>query len=83
MVDESVISGYPDGTFKPNGTITRAEFSKILGGLMKVSSNNDAFTDTKGHWAASVINGLVKEGVIETAEYPNGFKPNEQITRLE
>ncbi|OEH94107.1 S-layer homology domain-containing protein [Bacillus solimangrovi] len=83
MVEQGVIGGFPDGTFRPNDTITRAQFSKILARLMEVDSNTKSFSDVKGHWAEGKINGLVKEGVIETSEYPNGFEPNKDITRLE
>jgi hypothetical protein len=74
---------YTDGTFRPYGTITKAEFSKILAVLMDVESENLAFADTKGHWAESKINGLVDAGVIVTSEFPNGFGKGEPITRLE
>lgn len=83
IVAEGAINGYPDGTFKPNGTITRAEFSNIQALLMGASDGNSAFDDTKGHWGESAINGLVKAKVIDPAEYPNGFDPNGNITRLE
>ncbi|OEH92537.1 S-layer homology domain-containing protein [Bacillus solimangrovi] len=83
MVEQGVIGGFPDGTFRPNDTITRAQFSKILAGLMGVESNTKSFSDVKGHWAEANINGLVNEGVIEKIEYPNRFEPNKEITRLE
>lgn len=83
IVAEGAINGYPDGTFKPNGTITRAEFSIIQSQLMGATDSKSAFDDTKGHWAESSINGLVEAKVIEPTEYPNGFDPNGNITRLE
>lgn len=83
IVQTGALAGYPDGTFKPNESISRAQFSKILGSLMDVSSENPAFTDIAGHWAQSYISGLVDKGVILPSEYPHGYAPNAAITRLE
>lgn len=83
LAGKGVISGYPDGTFKPSLTITKAQFSKILSGLMDVKSESLSFSSVKGHWSESYINGLVEIGVIEKDEYPHGYFPNEQITRIE
>lgn len=83
LVATGAIHGYEDGTFRPQATITRAEFSKILSVLMKASSNDLAFPAMKGHWAASSVNGLKAKGVIVPSEYPNGYNPNRNITRLE
>lgn len=83
LTSKGVINGYPDGTFKPEGTISRAQFSKILSGLMGFESNNLSFSSIKGHWSESYINGLVEEGIIVTDEYSNGYYPNGPITRIE
>ncbi len=61
-----VIDGYTDGSFKPNGTVTRAEMAKMIfvlwnGGKSDASayqSMNSAFADTKNHWAAGYVNFL-------------------------
>ena len=67
----SIIGGYEDGTFRPNGNVTRAEMCKMIcvalnGGreptLGNISSNT--FTDTQGHWAAPYIEYCVKNGVV-------------------
>lgn len=83
MVESAAVDGYPDGTFRPDGTITRAEFSKVLSELINADGGSNAFADTKGHWAESKVNGLVGKGIIVKSEYQNGFDPNENITRLE
>lgn len=80
IVQTGAFAGYPDGTFKSNESISRAQFSKILGSLMDVSSENPAFTDIAGHWAQSYISGLVDKGVILPSEYPHGYAPNAGIT---
>ncbi|CAM4028118.1 S-layer homology domain-containing protein [Paenibacillus alkaliterrae] len=83
MVEQGAISGYPDGTFRPDGTITRSEFSKILSEVIDAKDEKNAFADTEGHWAESSINGLVDEGIIVKSEYPYGYGPDKNITRLE
>lgn len=85
MVEQGAISGYPDGNFRPDGTITRSEFSKILSEAMdsKGETSAYAFADTEGHWAETSINGLMSDGIIVKSEYPNGYDPNKNITRLE
>ncbi|ODP27159.1 Alpha-amylase [Paenibacillus nuruki] len=78
------IEGYPDGTFKPDRVITRAEAAKILQSFMKYQG--DAvypFTDEKNIplWAKVAINKLGGELFIG---YENGqFKPNRKITKEE
>ncbi len=59
MVDLGILAGYTDGTFKPNNTISRAEFSKILVLSLKlpeVRPASPAFSDVPAnHWAYSVV----------------------------
>ncbi|WP_248928699.1 S-layer homology domain-containing protein [Paenibacillus hamazuiensis] len=83
--DRKMISGYEDGTFKPNGQITRAEFAAILSRSTKLPSatGSDPFSDMKGHWAESAVIQLVAQGFINPGDYPSGFNPNTQLTRYE
>ncbi len=59
MAELGILDGYADGTFKPNKTISRAEFSKILVlslKLPKVTPPNPAFSDVPvNHWAYEVV----------------------------
>ncbi len=69
LVGANVLSGYPDGTFKPEKTVTRAEFAKLLvhGLNLEDSKYNGTlkFTDiSKNHWAYDYIGIGVKEGLI-------------------
>lgn len=79
------LTGYPDGTFRPNQSITRAEFAAIAVRFLSdevqgVSGGN--FSDTAGHWAADAIGRAAAAGWI--AGYPDGtFRPNAPITRAE
>ena len=51
-----IITGYPDGTFKPNKPITRAEFAAIAARFDETQSGKSAtFSDVIGHWAAKEI----------------------------
>ncbi|WP_145950140.1 S-layer homology domain-containing protein [Paenibacillus sp. Y412MC10] len=80
-----LITGYQDGTFKPNGEITRAEFAAILSrstNLEKVEGSNP-FPDMKGNWAETYVTQLAAQGFINPGDYPNGFNPNTKLTRYE
>jgi len=84
---EKIVSGYPDGTFRPEGNITRAEICTLL---MKTKDLRPKTKDLKAkfkdvsekHWAASYIEQAVKEGIVKG--YPDKtFRPNGLITRAE
>ena len=78
-----IITGYPDGTFKPNKPITRAEFAAIAARFDETQSGKSAtFSDVIGHWAAKEIGiAYANEGI---KGYPDGtFKPDQNITRAE
>lgn len=56
LITTNAISGYPDGSFKPNNSITRAEFVTILVKAFNLKSNNSkVFSDTSYHWAKDYI----------------------------
>jgi hypothetical protein len=86
-----VITGYPDGTFRPEGNITRAEMcSLLMKTRMQLVTGESlgtpeamAFDDVKiSHWAAAYIAQAAKLGVVKG--YPdNTFKPGGNITRAE
>ena len=78
-----IITGYPDGTFRPNAAITRAEFAAIAA---RFDSNGDKtaakFSDIANHWAKDEISIAYNNGWI--TGYPNGtFGPQRDITRAE
>ena len=83
------VQGYPDGTVKPAGNITRAETAAILFRLMDNSSRKtylstkSGFRDvTAGSWYNTYVATLNNAGVI--TDSANGyFRPNEAITRAE
>lgn len=78
-----IIAGYPDGTFRPNAPITRAEFAAIA---TRFDNNGDktpvSFTDIIGHWAEGEITVAANHGWV--SGYGDGtFRPQNQITRAE
>ena len=82
----NVVNGYPDGTFKPNELITRAEASKMLALYLNIADggqDESIFPDvTKEHWAGAYITSLAAVGLLQG--YPDGtFKPEQYITRAE
>jgi hypothetical protein len=88
MIDNNIMSGYPDETFRPNNAVTRAEFAAMLVSVLnpKQSTNptiaNRNFNDISGHWAASRILRAARSGYM--SGYPDGtFRPNNNITRVE
>ncbi|PRA00707.1 MULTISPECIES: S-layer homology domain-containing protein [unclassified Paenibacillus] len=83
--EKNLISGYQDGTFRPNGKITRGEYATILAratGLEKVQGQNP-FADLKGHWSEAAVSQLVGQGFINAGDYAKGFNPNAELTRYE
>ena len=83
MVRAGIINGYPDGTFKPNAPITRAELATIAVRFFEVQkSDKNVFSDTAGHWAVQFINAAAENNLI--TGYPDGtFQPNKNIIRAE
>ena len=83
MAARGIITGYPDGTFRPERTMTRAEFCCMVTaalGLKPEAAN--VFTDTEGHWAAGRIAAAYQYGVV--AGVGNGkFNPGGTITKQE
>ena len=84
------VMGYPDGTVRPNGSITRAEVSVILFRLLSDETRDEyfttesSFTDVKaGAWYNNSIATLEKAGVIVDTAKGGAFRPNEAITRAE
>ena len=78
-----IITGYPDGTFRPNAAITRAEFAAIAARFDNDGDKTAAkFSDIATHWARDEISIAYNNGWING--YPNGtFGPQRDITRAE
>ncbi len=85
VYSKGLFSGYPDGTFQPDKSITRAEFTTVVYKLLGAGGMNiitSKFHDTNGHWAEQYIEELAGRRYING--YSDGtFKPNSNITRAE
>nr|WP_255570685.1 S-layer homology domain-containing protein [Cohnella sp. CFH 77786] len=85
-VNGGIVSGYPDGTFKPDHTVTRAEFAVMLMNALKPQGEGATltFTDKEkiGSWAQKAVAQAVQAGMI--SGYEDGtFRPDAEITRPE
>ncbi|WP_219835403.1 S-layer homology domain-containing protein [Paenibacillus sp. R14(2021)] len=85
-VSGGIVSGYPNGTFKPNGEVTRAEFAVMLVHALQLNGESAklAFTDSSdiGAWAQNAVAQAVQAGILHG--YSDGsFRPNAAITRAE
>ncbi|MCD9024799.1 S-layer homology domain-containing protein [Cohnella silvisoli] len=85
-VSLGIAKGYPDGTFNPNRTVTRAEFAVMLMNALKPQVDGAALTFTDkgkiGKWAQKSVAQAVQAGII--AGYKDGtFRPDAEITRSE
>ncbi|WP_082244052.1 S-layer homology domain-containing protein [Fenollaria timonensis] len=83
---KTYIFGYPDGSVRPNGSITRAEAAAMLARLLNIEAIGSVakpnFTDTDSSWYNKAINAVVFRGIMKG--YPDGrFRPNAPITRAE
>jgi len=87
LVALGAINGYPDGSFKPDNTITRAEFAKTLCTALKLELHYGyVFDDVpESHWANTYIFTLARTTppIINENEYGKNYKPDEPITRVE
>ncbi|MFD0712153.1 S-layer homology domain-containing protein [Paenibacillus sp. GCM10027626] len=83
---KGIVSGYPDGAFKPNDPVTRAEFTVMLAGALKLEGQGASLTFSDqnqiGAWAKQAIAQAVQSGIVNG--YADGsFRSNDHITRSE
>ncbi|TYR73424.1 S-layer homology domain-containing protein [Rossellomorea vietnamensis] len=86
LVNNGVLTGFPDGTLKPDGLLTRGQMAKILSesyGYKTTTENLAHFTDVKKDaWYAEYVGALVAEDITNgTSE--TTFSPDQKITRQE
>lgn len=89
LIAAGIVEGYEDGTIRPEGTITRAEFAKIAVVAMGLEAAADAVVGTTdyndtvaGAWYTGYINIATTNDLIQG--YPDGtFKPNDPISNNE
>ncbi|PSN15282.1 hypothetical protein C7293_07985 [filamentous cyanobacterium CCT1] len=82
---QGVIAGFPDGTFRPNASVTRAEFAAMVSRAFSdrtASGVGQTFSDVANHWGKTAIANANLLGFI--AGYPDGtFGPERNVSRLE
>ena len=82
LSNAGIVTGYNDGTFRPNQPITRGEMAKIIANFANLKYGGKTFTDLAGHWSKSYVELAAGNGWI--AGYPDGsFRPDQKITRAE
>lgn len=83
MQQFGIITGYSDGSFRPNAPVTRAEFAAIASRFEKLTEGSKSFTDVPDtYWAARYIDFAATRGWV--TGYSDGtFKPEDPITRAE
>ncbi|MEN6325447.1 MAG: S-layer homology domain-containing protein [Syntrophomonas sp.] len=80
-VARGIVGGYPDGSFKPDNIVTRAEFVTMLVKAFGLdNSGGKIFTDTAGHWAKDYITKATANGIVSGFDAAT-FGPNNQISR--
>lgn len=87
QVKSGLVTGYPDGTFRPDQKITRAEFYSLIIRLKSLPLEPDspqAFQDLPPtHWAFPYISAALKAGYLGLPPFSLNFEPDSPITRKE
>ncbi|MBL7575452.1 S-layer homology domain-containing protein [Peptoniphilus asaccharolyticus] len=85
-IHEAYMKGYPDGTIKPQGLVTRAEAAALVARLEKLSltdTTKSMFKDAEDNaWYTPYINAVVNKNLL-LADEDGNIRPNEPITRAE
>ena len=82
LSNAGIVTGYNDGTFRPNQPITRGEMAKIIANFANLNKGTKSFTDLSGHWSKTYVELAAGNGWI--AGYPDSsFRPDQKITRAE
>jgi hypothetical protein len=83
LAGSGVVNGYPNGTFRPDRPITRAEFVSILTAALRWKPRADkTFADTENHWARVAVSTAFANGMIQGYD-DNTFAPDQPLTREE
>lgn len=83
--EKKLISGYSDGSFKPNKEIKRSEFAMIIYNYLKLEENYNEvdFTDlAKNHWAKKAIDALASNGIMVGTDAKH-FNPDGKLKRCQ
>ena len=67
MTDKDIVTGYGDGSFKPNNTVTYAEFIKMA---VVAATGEPLEASSEGHWASNFYNKGLEEGYFDRTDIP-------------
>jgi hypothetical protein len=86
LAEKGILAGYPDGTYRPDNTMTRAEFAAVLNKAfpeLQPTRPGITFRDVRSnYWAAQVIQRAYRSGFM--AGFPNGtFGPQQNLVRIQ
>jgi hypothetical protein len=83
-IDQGLVNGYPDGSFRPDANITRVEYMALINNVFDFSREaNISFSDVKpSDWYYTIVSSAVDAGYIG-GYLDNTIKPNQAITRQE
>lgn len=86
LAQRNIINGYPNGEFRPNAPVTRAEYATMVVNAFPNATrdrNARSFTDVRSNfWAANAIRTASQTGFL--TGYPSGeFRPSQQIPRTQ
>ena len=82
LSNADILSGYPDGRFRPDDPLTRAQLTAMVTRFTELADGTTSFTDAEGHWAYRNILTAEQNGWV--SGYPDGtFRPDDPVTRAE
>ena len=85
LAAEGIIAGFPDGSFRPNQAVTRAQFAAIVRQAFDQPQNRpgSSFRDVSAdYWASDAIADAYRQGFL--SGYPDGtFRPEQEIPRVQ
>jgi parallel beta-helix repeat protein len=85
LASRNIIKGFPDGSFRPNDPVTRAQFAALLSQAMNKQTvrSSATFTDVSStNWAATAIQKVYTTGFM-SGYSATTFRPNENISRVQ
>jgi hypothetical protein len=86
LSSQGVLNGFPDGTFRPNEPVTRAQFATIVNTAFRLSNTSGTYIGFRDvpytHWAANAISTAAASNLV--AGFPDGtYRPEQPVTRTE
>ncbi|MBU5442230.1 polysaccharide lyase family 8 super-sandwich domain-containing protein [Paenibacillus sp. MSJ-34] len=80
-IEAGWMNGYPDGSFRPDRAMTRAEFAVLIVRVLGLAPRSGpAFADLNGHWSAELVGTAAAHGIVNGVS-DTSFAPDEPVTR--